>query len=86
MDSSDLQNILDLDYPVDKEPISAAEMWSRWRNHRSPDSVDIRLDTIRLLLQVQCRASRFSRLVDITEHTLDGEAFSLMRSRLTFDV
>jgi hypothetical protein len=84
VDSSDLQNLLDLDYPIDKEVISAPQSWSRWRNHRSPGWKDNRQADKGVI--PQCRSSRMDHSVHITEYTLDGKAFLLMSSRLTFDV
>lgn len=83
MDSSDLQNLLDLDHPMEKRPISSLESWKshlligkeRWESSSRNDDGHI----------WQCSAFRFTRLVDVTEHTLDGKAFLSMTSRLTFD-
>jgi hypothetical protein len=69
VDPSKIQNIWDLDYPIDKEPITASKLLSRWRNHRF-----LLLDNPRGEID-PCAASRFTRLVDITEHTLDGTTF-----------
>jgi hypothetical protein len=74
VDSSDLQNLLDLDYPVDKESISASELWSRWRNHRLPGWRDNRRANNGEILR--CLAFHLTRSVDITEYTLDGKAIS----------
>ena len=81
--SSDFQNLLDLDYPVDAEPISASELWSKWRNYR-PRRPWWVSDEINQAKHATCSIMLGS--VDITEHTLDGEAFLQIISLLTFDI
>jgi hypothetical protein len=79
-DSYDLENLVDLDYPADEVPISASELWIRWKNHQWKSNH--RADHGE---RFQCLDSMRTRSVDITEHTLDGELFILlMRSRLQF--
>jgi hypothetical protein len=73
VDSSDLQNLLDLDYPVDKEAISASELWSRWRDYQLPNWSDRPAGNTRK--SFQCSFFHLTRSVDIKEHTLDGKAF-----------
>jgi hypothetical protein len=75
VDSSDVENLLDLEYPPDKKSMSLSELWSRWRNHVSTGRN----------VGYTCSASYFARPVDITEHILDGKEFLQMTSRLTFE-
>jgi len=64
---------LDLDYPADKVHTSASDSWSGWRNHRSPTVQDsCRADEWNVY---KCHAFDVGGPVEITEHTLDGEAF-----------
>jgi hypothetical protein len=81
VDCSDLQNLLDLNFPVDNECISVPELWSRWKNYRSPGrGANRRSDNGETY---QCRAFHPTLSVDITEHTLDGKAFYRWGSHLT---
>ena len=84
MDSSDFQNLLDLDYPVDQGSIDDhSNSWSRWENYQSPQWTDNwRADGGETF---QCPAFDLNDPVDITEHTLDGKGFLQMSSSLTFD-
>jgi hypothetical protein len=73
VDSSDFQNLLDLNYPVDKVHTRDSDSWSGWRNHRLPTVLDnCRADKRNIH---KCRAVDVGGPVEITEHTLDGEAF-----------
>jgi hypothetical protein len=83
VDSSDVQSLLDLDYPTDKEPISVSNLWSGWRKYQLPSPRDNhRADDGETY---QCHNSYIYRSVDITEYTLDGKPFLQMTSWLTFD-
>ncbi len=82
VDSPDFQNLLDLDYPMDKVPISASKLWSGWRNYQRPSSRDNhRADNGETY---QCRKFYLATPVDITEYTLDGKLFLHMTSH--FDI
>jgi len=79
---SDLQNLLDLDYPRDKEFIAENKPLDRWikprRLHRHDNN---RADSGETY---QCDAYYRDCTVVITQHTLDGKAILYMISRLTF--
>ena len=73
VDLSDLQNLLDLDYPRDTGFIAASNLLDRWRNHqplgrdnneRADGGVTFR-----------CDAYYHDCTVIITQHTLDGKTF-----------
>jgi hypothetical protein len=73
VDSSDLQNLLDLDYPLDEEHISALNMGSGWRKHQVPSSPrNYRADEGPTY---NCGTFLPIRSVNITERTLDGKSF-----------
>ncbi len=73
MGTSDFQNLLDLDYPVDKGSITAHDLWDRWRNHKLIDwRRNKRADGVD---DFRCDAYGHGGLVDITEHTLNGKVF-----------
>jgi hypothetical protein len=73
VDPSDLQNLLDLDYPGDTGFITAGNLLDRWRNHR-PLGRDNnkRADGG---VTFQCDAYYRDCRVVITQHTLDGKTF-----------
>ena len=73
MDPSDLQNLLDLDYPRDKEFIAEHNLLDKWRNHEPPHWYDNkRADRGE---KFQCEAYDRDYTVAITQHTLDGKTF-----------
>ena len=70
---SDLQNLLDLDYPRDKEFIAEHNLLDRWRKHQLLNRYDNkRADSGETF---KCDAYDNDRTVAITQHTLDGKTF-----------
>jgi hypothetical protein len=73
VDSSDFQNILDLDYPVDEGSITTHDSWNGWGYDRAlRQSKKIRADKGETY---KCDAYYPDDLVDIMGHALDGKAF-----------
>ena len=69
----DLQNLLDLDYPRDKEFIAEHNLLDRWRKHQLLNRYDNkRADSGETF---QCDAYYRDCTVAITQHTLDGMTF-----------
>ena len=72
MNLSDLQNLLDLDYPRDEE-LNAKHNLGRWINPRLFNRYDNkRADSGETF---KCDAYDNDRTVAITQHTLDGKTF-----------
>jgi hypothetical protein len=73
VDLSDLQNLLDLDYPRDTGFIAVGNLLDRWKNHKPLDENDNkRADGGETH---QCDVYYRDRTVVITQHTLDGKTF-----------
>jgi hypothetical protein len=77
VDSYDFQNLLDLDYPVDKGSFTIRDLRNKWRNYQETQEGPIRYNRYRADHGEtdQCDAYGRDSTVDITEHTLDGKAF-----------
>ena len=68
-----MQNLLDLDYPRDKEFIAEHNLLDRWRDHRLlAEHYNKRADGGETR---QCDAYYRDCTAVITQHTLDGKTF-----------